>query len=243
MALLGRRQITLVKVDSAQNDMRYYSATYVDPLGAEDIRFSNDGTLLRTQIRGAAFAGTGFDSMELGETTPPSTAKKFRSSLGCLCDCTVTVVIPLPVVIENTHTVEGQLHVKLELGPPRLSDDGKDRGLESGMLQLNLTFGDRQVASGRSNSDFEAALDDIHRALPSGTFLKACYKCLYSDYSVSGHGLFGAMLCFRNIKDQYLSAKNKDEFLSIQTLFERQVQETYVCEDFRLRVAGTGYRG
>lgn len=152
-------------------------------------------------------------------------------------------MIPVPVVVENLRTLEGDLHVKLDLGPPRKGENGVDKGIEFKQLQLRLSFGEHQVVSSGQSGHFEYELADIHRQLPDGTYLRSGYKCLYSDYSVYGHGLFGNMLCFRNIKVNYLSVKNKDEFIDIQDLSERMVQETYLCADFRLRIPGTGYRG
>jgi len=50
-------------------------------------------------------------------------------------------------------------------------------------------------------------------------------------------------MCFRNIKSAYLGVKSKDDLLAIHNLFERCVQETYLCPEFSRRIPGTGYRG
>jgi hypothetical protein len=84
---------------------------------------------------------------------------------------------------------------------------------------------------------------DIQKHLPEGVFMKACINCLYSDYSPLGHGLFGGMMCFRNLKEEYLLVKSKDDLWSVHGRQERMVQETYLCPDFARRVPGTGYRG
>ena len=40
------------------------------------------------------------------------------------------------------------------------------------------------------------------------------------------------MLCFRNIKNEYLQVSNKEEFWAIHGRQERLVQETHLCEEF-----------
>ena len=91
--------------------------------------------------------------------------------------------------------------------------------------------------------DFESIFYRFEKQLPQNTYIKCCYNCLYSDYSPFGNEIFGAMLCFKNIKDQYLKVKNKGEFMEIQTMYDEAVQETYLCSEFKQRIAGTGYRG
>ena len=115
-------------------------------------------------------------------------------------------------------------------------------GVEFVRLQLDLRFGEQHLSSQGKSGNFESELEDIHRQLPSGTYLKACFKCLYADYSTSGSGLFGNMLCFRNIKDKYLAVTNKRDFLAIQDAREREVQEIYLCSEFSVRIPGAGYR-
>lgn len=79
--------------------------------------------------------------------------------------------------------------------------------------------------------------------MPEGVFIKACINCRYSDYSPYGHGLFGCMTCFRNIKAEYLKVTTKQEFWSLHGRQDRFVQETYLCGEFERRIPGTGYRG
>lgn len=89
----------------------------------------------------------------------------------------------------------------------------------------------------------EDKLLKIQKQLPDGLFIQACINCLYSDYSPYGNGVFGCMMCFRKLKQEYLQVKSKQEFFHIHDHFERQVQETWLCDEFERRVPGTGYRG
>ncbi len=90
---------------------------------------------------------------------------------------------------------------------------------------------------------FEDELLEIQKQLPSGTCMRACINCLYSDYSPYGHGLFGSMMCFRNLKTEYLRVKSKSDFWGVHDRYEEMVQETYFCDEFEPRTPGTGYRG
>jgi hypothetical protein len=224
--------------------INWYQASYLDELGSEDIVIQSDGRSLRTTIRGVVFVGPDFDRLSIDEASVPAAKDTFRLLHdGILCDCTITLMIPASVVVKDLRTLAGTLQVKLEIGPPRKCGGGADEWPEFERLQLRLSFEENQFVSAGQSGDFEDALEDIHRQLPDGTYLKACYKCLYSDYSVYGHGLFGNMMCFRNAKEEYLSVRNKSDFMDIQDLYESIVQETHLCADFRLRVPGTGYRG
>jgi len=80
----------------------------------------------------------------------------------------------------------------------------------------------------------------LEAALPDDLRLRCCVTCLYSDYSPAGHGLMG-MFCHRGAKEQYLAVKSKADYWAVPVTEE--VVETYLCEDYVRRVAGTGYRG
>jgi hypothetical protein len=115
-------------------------------------------------------------------------------------------------------------------------------GLEKEVLTLSLDT-DRQVFRSAGNSGwFEDELLSLQSSLPQGTYLKACISCAHSDYSPYGHGLFGGMACFRNLKEQYSQVKDKFDLFPILDQAE-VVQETYLCPEFEKRQPNTGYRG
>jgi hypothetical protein len=133
---------------------------------------------------------------------------------------------------------QGALTVELTLGGP--TPNGQ---LDREQLRLALVYGGRRWESPGTSGWFEDELLGIQAQLPDGVFMRACINCLYSDYSPYGHGLFGCMMCFRNLKAEYLKVTTKDEFWSVHDRCDRQVQETYLCPEFERRVPGTGYRG
>ena len=67
-----------------------------------------------------------------------------------------------------------------------------------------------------------------------------CVTCLFSDYSLSGHGLTGTR-CHRGIKEQYLAIKSNTDYWSVPATEE--VPEPYLCAEYQCRIPGTGYRG
>ena len=133
----------------------------------------------------------------------------------------------------------------LDLGAPTAHSLAHER------LSLALVWtsasGSRQYIAAQDNGGwFETALLDLQaqlRTLPEPLSIKACISCQYSDYSPYGNGLFGSMLCFRNIAAEYSQVTDKASFWAVHDRFERQVQETYLCPQFALRKPGTGYRG
>ena len=133
---------------------------------------------------------------------------------------------------------DGTLRVDLVLGDP-----APHGAIDREDLHLVLQVDGQTFSSPGTSGRFEDELLGIQVQLPEGVFIKACINCLYSDYSPYGHGLFGGMMCFRNLKAEYLKVTIKDEFWSVHGRQDRLVQETYLCPEFERRRPGTGYRG
>jgi hypothetical protein len=212
-----------------------YEGAYTDARGRDDVLFLNDGETLRVTIRGIEFAGTDFD--RLSPVDGRAEHKDFTLHHRDLCACSFAFDIPIPVIVEGNE-VSGRLHVELQIGGP-LSAGGLDRE----QLKLTLEYGEHRVASLGTSGWFEDELARIEEQLPKSVFMKACINCLYSDYSPYGHGLFGGMMCFRNIKAEYLQVKSKRDFFALHGRQDRFVQETHLCPEFSRRVTATGYRG
>ena len=166
-----------------------------------------------------------------------SDLERFTLNRGELCACSFAFDIPVPVIIEESE-VSGRLHVELELGAPVPSG-----GLERERLKLTLEFAGQRVASSGGSGYFEDELMEIRRQMPKFVFIKACINCLFSDYHPGGQPAFGGMLCFRNIKAEYLQVKSKRDLFAVIRRRDRLVQETYLCPEFSPRISGTGYRG
>lgn len=217
--------------------MVHYPATYIDARGQEAVSIANDGETLRVTIRGVNFAGRDFDSLEPTSDATPVQLAQFSLCHGELCSCRLEWLQPVPV-FNRGRRADGVLRIELTLGDP-----APKGGLDRVELRIALEYdGGRFAGTGRSGW-FEDELLEVQAQLPDGVYFLACINCLYSDYSPAGHGLFGSMMCYRNVKAEYLKVKSKADFWKVHGRLDRHVQETYLCPEFERRVPGTGYRG
>jgi hypothetical protein len=216
--------------------MDTYPTIYTDKYGVEHTTITNDGTLLRILLRGVPFEGTDFDSLEATVAADDPRLSQFSLNKNELCSCHIDCQIPILIVQPHGES-DGTLLVHLELGNPTPRG-----GLDKEILQINLQYQDRCIASAGKSGWFEDELGDIQHQLPDNVYMKACITCLFSDYSPAGHGLFGCMMCFRNIKDEYVKVHSKQDFWRVHTRRERAVQEIFLCPEFQRRIPGIGYR-
>lgn len=217
--------------------MQVYPAKYIDKNGEYKTTIRNDGKILQMNVRAVEFYGNSFDDFESKEKLTEDKMKLFSfDKFNCLCDCTIKCEIPIQI-ISSQFVIEANLLMKLVLGK------ANQKGwMDKENLSLKLKYGEEFQSKGKSGW-FEDELLDIEKQLPDEHKLKNCFGCAFSDYSVYGHGFFGDMLCFRNIKDEYKKVFDKQAFMKIMDKAERTVQETYLCPEFEVRKAGTGYRG
>lgn len=219
-----------------------YPARYKDQYGSETTAIHNDGALLTMVVRGVRFEGNDFDSFEPKDCPDPTQLSSFTFLHGGLCFCVIEADIALPVVTP-TEAVVGLLTFVLELGEPLPTGQ-----MNRERLTLRLAVNDQTYHSDGKSGWFEDEMLDVQRKLPSGTFIKACINCAFSDYSPYGHGLFGNMICFRANKVGYQALPSgadfeKDAYFGVMDTVSEMVQETYLCPEFERRKPGTGYRG
>lgn len=208
---------------------------YTDREGTITGSMTNDGSEIRINLDGWEFVGTMFDDLEPVE--PNGLSQRFRLARGTLCDCEFEFVIPI-LIDDRSQPVSAEIVVYCELG--QLTEQG---GIDREELRVSLDYDTQKYVSSGKSGYMEDELLEIQKQLPEHLFLKACINCLYSDYSPFGSGAFGCMMCFRNLKQEYLQVKSKADFFHVHDRFERQVQETWLCEEFERRVPNTGYRG
>ena len=217
--------------------MNSYLATYTDVHGDEPTKIINDGKTLRMVVRGVEFSGSDFDSLGPPEIIASEQLQAFPIHNDALCSCRIECQMPI-AIDDNGLQANGELFVQLSLGDP-----APNGALDSEKLSIVLDFDGRTYVGPGTSGWFEDELLGIQAGLPHGVFMKCCINCLYSDYSPYGHGLFGCMMCFRNIKAEYVKVKTKADFWSVHDRYDRWVQETYLCPEFTRRARGTGYRG
>jgi len=217
--------------------MDSYEATYLDDYGCEITIINNDGETLSLILRGIEFSGSDFDSLSPRKDLEVEKLQQFPLHQNCLCSCSIKCWMTIPLNNHGEITRE-KLFVDLVLGKPQ-----PNGCLDQEILILSFEYGNyRFVSSGKSGL-FENELNEIQSQLPKGVYLLACINCLYSDYSPYGQGMFGCMMCFKNLKTEYLTVRTKDDFWAVHDRYDRMVQETYLCSEFQRRIVGIGYRG
>ena len=187
---------------------RFIPRPYSDVHGSESGTIDNDGETLSLSLSGVEFAGSDFDSLE-PKGAAPEQLQRFTLHQDCLCSCRIGCRIPVPVH-DNGRLLPVVLSVEMVLGDP-----APNGGLDREQLRIVLEHGGQRVAGPGTSGWFEDELLGIQAQLPEGVFIKACINCLYSDYSPYGHGLFGGMMCFRNLKAEYLKVKTKRGFWAV----------------------------
>src|SRR5262245_31373425 len=217
--------------------MNPYPANYSDSRGSGTTVITNDGEELRMWLRGLEFTGRCFDSLSPPEDATTEQLEQFILHDGSLCSCRLECQITVPIHDQDRECV-GELFVELVLGDPTRTGN-----LNHEELRIILEFNHQRYAGSGKSGWFEDELLEIQSQLPAGIFIKSCINCMYSDYSPYGHGSFGFMMCFRNLKEEYVKIRTKDDFWSIHDRYDRLVQETYLCPEFKRRIPGTGYRG
>jgi Family of unknown function (DUF6304) len=216
--------------------MQSYPAKYFDKNGEFETTIRNDYKTLRMNLRGVEFLGESFTGLYTEEVDNPVLAN-FTFAQECLSDCKISYEMPIEIIAEN-NVIIGNLVVQIELGKPN------EKGWsERDDVILVLSYDDKIFRSKVKSEWFENELLDIQNQLPINHKLKCCFGCIYSDYSVYGHGFFGDLMCYRNIKEDYKKVSDKKRFMEIMENFTEYVQETYLCEEFEVRKTGTGYRG
>jgi hypothetical protein len=208
---------------------------YTDHTGTIVGTMTNDGADIRINLDGWEFVGKMFDDLEPVQTM--GLPDRFEIHHDSLIDCNFEFSIPV-LVNDQNQLIKVDLSVHFELGKPN-----NRRGIDKEAFQISLEYNAVKYSSSGKQGDMEDELLEIQKQLPDGVFLQACINCLYSDYSPYGNGVFGCMMCFRNLKQEYLQVKSKQDFWGVANRFERLVQETWLCDEFERRVPGTGYRG
>ena len=229
--------------------IKYYG-TYADDFGTTDICIINDFKNLFLEINGVQFKGREFSDLAIINKHIYSDRQLERFTLiktaiyntdlieETLCSCIFKVIVP-QLIIDKEKCCElySDLEIEYSLGDIRPMPTG---GLEFEKVKISLVL-DEKIYTGVS--DFiEIAFDQIRNQFQGKYHFKNCYGCMFGDYSVFGQSSFGAMLCFVNQKDKYKEIATKSEYMKLAPA-DKQVQEIYLCNRYKIRKNGIGYRG
>jgi len=224
-----------------------YNGFYIYKGDKEPIVINNDGKMLSFEMYGVQFSGPEFSDFSVWEEvsdsikdrcefTEVSILNKDITEL-TLCNCSFEVYIPQIVVnIATSEELCIIMNINYILGGERPEPKG---GLDKDEVTLSMQL-DEAIYMGKGDF-FEMAFDKLYSQLQGKYYLKNCYGCLYSDYSIYGQTSFGGMQCHVENKENYLSVVDKVDFSNLENFV--YVQEIYLCDKYQRRIKGTGYRG
>ncbi|GAL85462.1 hypothetical protein MYP_2691 [Sporocytophaga myxococcoides] len=212
-------------------------ARYTDNKGTIEALIQNTGEELILEVDGTIFISRFMDDFTIENESLPS-ERYTLNDFNELTDCRLDFKLPL-ILITGEKEILTELEIQINLDNPNLSDK-YNTYKTSAVLSISLNDKDLQTTD---IQDFESGLVKIKEKLTPEYKLKCCFGCAYGDYSVAGQQFFGSMLCFRNIKQEYLNVQDKVQYMDVMEKNDRFVQETYLCPDFMIREKGTGYRG
>lgn len=215
-----------------------YPAIYRDEFGEETVTIENDGETLSLVLRGKEFRGKNFHSFGISDEKDLSENHPFNLCLGDLCGYSIDLDIPVSLV-SNSEEKQAHLHVHVEYA----KGDEENR-VNHEVLQFMIEHRGQVYKSGGKNlySTFDEQLTELADIMPKDVYLKTCWNCVYSDYFISGSGMFGEMACFRKTRDEYLKVNSKIELSRLWKQRTEDVQEIYLCPEFEKRPLGVGGR-
>jgi hypothetical protein len=201
---------------SCRGEVETYAGHYIDWAGAAAARIDNDGDMLTLTVRGRRFSGPDFDALE---PQSAGAADLFRIERGVLADFRLDYAMPLPVACAGA-TADRQLFVRIHIA---------GRGEPGACVQLSLS-GREENAAGFG--DFASAFADLAARSGEAVIPKACIACAHAGYNPAGHGLYGALMCFRGLKAERRAARERGDLTPLLGRQDRFVQETWLCGDW-----------
>jgi hypothetical protein len=153
--------------------------------------------------------------------------------LNRLLNCSLIFNFPI-AIFKNEVVCQSILEVEIQIGSEQEPNDCK-------ILKQKLTLESYSI---ESNSCVNIELEKLIKILPIFLKIRSCFTCASSDYGVYGNSFFGSMVCFKNVKEEYSKIKGKEElFIELLKKGEGFFDETYSCDDYKIRQKNTGYRG
>jgi hypothetical protein len=219
-----------------------YPALYRDAHGEETTVIENDSKTLRMTVRDVEFTGAEFDDFEPSIVQDDPALALFTLYHDSLCSYVLECDIPLPVTFGD-ETLDGLLHMRLNLGDPRQSTTGPVIGaIDREELLLTLTVAGQTFRSCGKHGWFDDELLEIEAAPPDGMYLRCCHYCACANYGPVGFGLFGGLYCFKDTRKHHLFRNKADLFHGIVKEHAPAVQETYQCPEFMNRKLGIAHK-
>lgn len=220
-----------------------YQGTYQDKFGTEEVTVFNDFKEISFKLQNFNFVSAHFNDFELYDynkynseqlnrfTFEPISIYNSNDKVYELKDFILSFTVPVTILNLSTNlTTSSSLFIRINTYRVNPFTD----------IFLEIVYEGKKFSA--SSELFEIAADHINKQIDGEFVIKNCFWCLYSDYSVSGQGLAGSMLCFLKYKKEYLNVKNKSEYMDLPNDIP-VVQEIFYCNSYEPRKSGTGYRG
>jgi hypothetical protein len=205
-----------------------FPATYKDNAGTEQIHFETDGASMEVTIRGNRFTGENFDEL-LSIDAPGRMGQGMTSDrFGYITNCIFDIAIPIRIqqqAMEKLATLSFRLYLQ------------QQQLTRYDQLAFSID-GHTRIDFPESKGDFimENILPAVKKALPENIHLLCCFYCAFSNYNPYGNGDFGAMRCYKLMKEEVLSIANKSDLMNLGTLHANRIrltQETWHCSEFQ----------
>ncbi|MGC4100333.1 DUF6304 family protein [Ferruginibacter sp.] len=204
--------------------MVVYPVIYIDDSGKEDASFISDGTSLTIRLRRFTFTGGSFESLSL---KPPEEINSGGFSLdeyNCLTNCVFQVNIPIKLTC-NSDILTAILNIEIVL---ENTQHPKTRFFS---LTVGNEIFDLQKG-GESEMWFETQMIQLQRLLPQYMKIHTCIFCSYSNYWVAGNDSFGTLTCYKDIKNEIVTIKDKSSYMAVAENNGTATQETFWCSEF-----------
>lgn len=254
--------------------MQYWKAHYKDKLHNQDIKILNTQEDYKTdplsfEIDGIVFKGTSLECFELADPQQYEIAKEkfsilkwggYNSRLKTdfpvyydLQRYELEADIPVNAVRKSDgKIIGGTIHAafrmierdKNKYNIIVMCDGNRVYPGDYIVSEFSLSVDGKIFRCGKLTLCFENALNELSRLIKDEYYLKCCFTCQFSEYSIYGNDNFGTMLCYRRNKAECLKVNSKDdwfEFLEDKKFDLRQ--ENYLCNDYEPRNKASGYRG
>lgn len=210
--------------------MRKYVVKYKDKFGEEKTEICSDGSTISLTLRGIKFEGDDFDLLEGKVDDDKFEYIKYADGSGDLTNFRMKIIFPIKI-FHQTKIITENMAFEIEIG--KTNNINK---LSPNSVELNTPFG--FFSSKKTVGLFWNSMIEIQNMLPKNTQIKTCFSCTNSDYHPLGGGMFGALLCFKNLQKDFNNASNNLELTNLidkgweeGTIFN--VQETFDCSEHR----------
>jgi len=211
--------------------MRQYKIIYKDKFGEEETEIFSDGSIMYVTLRGIKFEGSDFESFKGEVDKSKFDYEMFQDDFRELTNFIMEVIFPIKIEDKNKIITE-EIKFTIEVGK-----ELEIKGLDSIVNKIELNTSFRNFISTKKVEWFEDAIIEIQNMLPKKMQIKTCLSCKYSNYHPVGNGMFGSLYCFKKIKKELSTIRDKYDLMSLMTneAVENEeifnVQEIFDCSE------------